>query len=161
MMSKNDSSDSDSEKKEGFFDFLLKREIFERNTAATSSVKEVSIQKSKGIGGTSKSLASSPMRTESGKRSPMLRCFEIPKIPVGEKIKEKVTSPTTLIEENLMKFLQTFPKRRSSTPSTQYLTQKRISQLRESGAKTDSENDEVFLKVGNRWTVIGISIKIE
>ncbi|XP_063836187.1 oxysterol-binding protein-related protein 8-like isoform X1 [Ostrinia nubilalis] len=43
--------------------------------------------------------------------------------------------------------MATLPKRRSSTPCTlKTLTQKRISELRESGAKTDSENDEVFLK---------------
>lgn len=141
IMSKNDSSDSESEKKEGFFDFL-KLDIFERNAASTSSVKD---EKPKKNIVTSKSLASSPMRVEIGKRSPILRCFDLPKIPVSEKIKDKVSS--TLLEENLVKFMSTFPKRRSSTPSTRFLTQKRISELRESGAKTDSENDEVFLKV--------------
>ncbi|XP_073966066.1 uncharacterized protein [Choristoneura fumiferana] len=67
--------------------------------------------------------------------------------------KDKSISPTAAIEENLMKIMMALPKRRSSTPSTK-VTQKRISDLRKSGAKTDSENDDVFVKMEGRSQVI-------
>ncbi|XP_061727546.1 oxysterol-binding protein-related protein 8 isoform X2 [Cydia pomonella] len=82
----------------------------------------------------SKSLASSPLKLEFSK----LKCFEMPKLSILDR-KEKCISPSA-IEENLVKLVMTIPKRRSSTPSTK-ITQKRISDLRKSGAKTDSEDD--------------------
>ncbi|KAJ2942461.1 hypothetical protein O0L34_g16066 [Tuta absoluta] len=77
------------------------------------------------------------------KKAPLLRCFEVPKLtlPLGDKkAKEKDISP---FEENLFRFVNALPKRRSSTPQSYKLTSKRISQLRSSGAKTDSENDDL------------------
>lgn len=110
-----------------------------RNAPSTSSVRVLKVPKDDKI--TSKSLASSPYKVEM-KKSPILRCLEFPKISLSEKTKEK-SSPTNILEENFLKFMSTFPKRRSSTPSS--FKQKRIGELRESGVKTDSENDDVFL----------------
>lgn len=136
-----DSSDPTTPERDSrFLDFLWKKETgIGRNTASTSSMKMEKVPKIKRQ--MSKSLASSPYKIEV-KKSPLLKCLELPKLPL-ERAKDKL-SPTSMIEENFMKFMSTFPKRRSSTPTT--FTQKRISELRESGVKTDSENDDVFIK---------------
>ncbi|KAG6463803.1 hypothetical protein O3G_MSEX014083, partial [Manduca sexta] len=81
----------------------------------------------------SKSLASSP-RMDLVRKS-ALKCFD------KKALKGKI-SPT-ITDENLFKMMS-FPKRRSSTPSTLFLTQNKM--LRESGVKSDTENDEVFAK---------------
>lgn len=143
---KNNAESTDSEtpdNEKGFLDFHFLRNIdfFERNVPSTSSLKVTSGPKRKNTP-TSKSLASSPKLD--AKRS-LLRCFEIPQLPItlGEKpakVPKEKASPTTFLEENFSKFL---PKRRTSTPCVlKGLPQKRISDLRESGAKTDSENDD-------------------
>ncbi|KOB73236.1 Sperm-associated antigen 5 [Operophtera brumata] len=141
-----DHSTSDSEesvKKEGFLDFLWKKDCLDRNSASTSSMRVVGATKiEKPI---SKSLASSP-RLDIVKRTHLTRCFELPKRP-GEK-RRKTSTP--LIEDSLVKLFTLFPKRRSSTPSSK-TCQKRISELRESGFKTDSENDDVFKKRTKRF----------
>ncbi|KAM3955518.1 LOW QUALITY PROTEIN: oxysterol-binding protein-related protein 8, partial [Aphomia sociella] len=131
-----DSSDTDEKRDGGFLDFLRRKEI-ERNTPCTSSVRTV--KKSVAHKRTSKSLASSPLRLE--KKAPILKCFDLPKLTFEKKNgKEKVGA--NFLEDNLFKFVATFPKRRSSTPTTvKSLTQTRISELRASGFKTDSEND--------------------
>lgn len=147
MLSKDhDSSEPPSPEKDNrFLDFLRKKESgLRRNSASTSSMKMEKEPKIKRQ--MSKSLASSPYKIEL-KKSPMLKCLELPKMPLSDKTKERI-SPATMIEENFMKFMATFPKRRSSTPST--FTQKRIIELRESGVKTDSENDDVFIKAKRR-----------
>lgn len=141
MLSKDhDSSDPPTPERDGrFLDFLRKKESIGRNSASTSSMrmeKDQSVKKQ-----LSKSLASSPYKLDL-KKSPILKCLELPKFPIPEKSKDKL-SPTALIEENFLKFVSTFPKRRSSTPMQ--FPQKRISELRDSGVKTDSE-DDVFLK---------------
>lgn len=137
----------ENERKEGFLDFLWRKDAFDRSSPGMSSVRFDS--KAAKCQRMTKSLASSPMKAE-GKKSPILKCFDMPKLPLGDRrvVKDKTVSPTSLIEDNLMRFMATFPKRRSSTPSTlkTAITQKRISELRESGVKTDSENDDVFLK---------------
>ncbi|KAJ2942460.1 hypothetical protein O0L34_g16066 [Tuta absoluta] len=137
------SDSSDNVKKDhSFFDFLTKKENFDRNAPSTSSMRVTNETKMKQI--SSKSVTSSPMRLESiTKKAPLLRCFEVPKLtlPLGDKkAKEKDISP---FEENLFRFVNALPKRRSSTPQSYKLTSKRISQLRSSGAKTDSENDDL------------------
>ena len=139
-----DSSDDTPEKDGRFLDFLRRKDNLSRNTASSSSFKMEKQPKIKKQ--MSKSLASSPYKIEI-KKSPILKCLELPKMPLGDRSKEKL-SPTSIIEENFMKFMSTFPKRRSSTPLT--FSQKRISELRESGVKTDSENDDVFLKSKRR-----------
>lgn len=142
IMSKDhDSSEPPTPDRDGkFLDFLKRKETgIIRNAPSTSSVRVLKVPKDDKI--TSKSLASSPYRVEM-KKSPILRCLEFPKISLSEKTKEK-SSPTNILEENFLKFMSTFPKRRSSTPSS--FKQKRIGELRESGVKTDSENDDVFL----------------
>lgn len=118
-----------------FFDFFKRKDI-ECNTATTSSMRVMT--ESKAVKLNSKSLTSSPLKLE--KKLPILKYFEIPK-SIEKKIKDRVASPTNIIEENLIKLMTSLPKRRSSTPSTQKFTQKRISELRSSGAKTDSEDD--------------------
>ncbi|XP_075990053.1 oxysterol-binding protein-related protein 8 isoform X2 [Anticarsia gemmatalis] len=143
MLSKDhDSSDPTTPERDGgFLDFLRKKETgVLRNAPSTSSMRVV--KEPKEIKITSKSLASSPYKLEL-KKSPILRCLELPKMPIYDKSKEKL-SPTNIIEENFIKFMSTFPKRRSSIPIT--CSQKRVIELRESGVKTDSENDDVFVK---------------
>lgn len=157
LSKENESSDESPEDKKdiGFLDCLRRKESFERNTCFTSSARVIS--EPRFTKQTSKSLASSPLKVESlTKRAPILRCFEMPKLPLslgdklplslGERFKDKSVSPS-LIEDNLVKFMTAFPKRRSSTPGTvkSALVQKKISELRVSGVKTDSENDD-FLK---------------
>lgn len=138
------SSDSDENvKKEGFLDFLWKKDCLDRNTTSTSSMRVVG--KTKLEKPISKSLASSP-RFDIVKRTHLTSCFELPKRP-GEK-RRKCSTPT--IEDNLVKVFTSFPKRRSSTPSTK-TSQKRISELRESGFKTDSENDDINQKITKRF----------
>lgn len=142
-----DSSDPPTPEKDSrFLDFLRKKETnLGRNTASTSSMrmeKEPKVKKQM-----SKSLASSPYKLEI-KNSSILKCLELPKIPLGDRSKDKMSS-TSMIEENFMKFMSTFPKRRSSTPLT--FSQKRMSELRESGVKTDSENDDVFVKSKKKY----------
>lgn len=145
-----DSETPDNDKNEkGFLDFAFLKNIdfFERNVASTSSMKilgEIK-EKKKPL---SKSVASSPKFDL--KKTPLMRCFEIPKLPIslGEKamkITKEKPSTTALLEENIAKIL--FSKRRSSTPCITKggSTQKRISELRESGAKTDSEHDDSLL----------------
>lgn len=122
--------------KKDFFDFFKRKDI-ERNTATTSSMR--TFTESKAVKLNSKSLTSSPLKIE--KKMPILKYFDIPKTTTEKKIKDRVTTPTNVIEENLIKLMTSLPIRRSSTPSTQKLTQKRISELRSSGAKTDSEDD--------------------
>lgn len=141
-------SQSESERKDhSFLDFLRKKETFERNAATTSSARYLPEPKVQKV--TSKSLASSPSKIDQVKRTPILKCFELPKLPLtlGDKKRDKSSlQPTNIIEENLLRLMTALPKRRSSTPCTvKALTQKRISELRSSGAKTDSENDD-FLK---------------
>ncbi|KPJ18378.1 Oxysterol-binding protein-related protein 8 [Papilio machaon] len=128
LAKEHDSSDSqtpESDKKDaGFLDFLKKKEISERN---------LSEFKHKGL---SKSLASSPMKIDIPKKTPILKYFDLPKsaLSLGDK-RDK---------SNNIRSKTPLPKRRSSTPSTSKTrtAQKRISDLRESGAKTDSENDD-------------------
>lgn len=127
---------TETAEKKDFFDFLKKKDI-ERNTATTSSMR--TITESKVVKLSSKSLTSSPLKIE--KKLPIFKCFDISKIPIEKKIKDRATTPTNIIEENLFKLMSSLPKRRSSTPSTLKLPQKRISELRLSGAKTDSEDD--------------------
>ncbi|CAH0731130.1 unnamed protein product, partial [Brenthis ino] len=88
----------------------------------------------------SKSLTSSPFKIDS--KLPILRCFELPKLSLGEKRVGREKSPS-LFEENIARFI---PKRRSSTPSVSKSSaaRKAIGHLRESGVKTDSENDEAI-----------------
>lgn len=121
----NDTSDSqtpESDKKEGFLDFLKKKDL-----------SEITELKHKRL---SKSLASSPLKIDLPKKTPLLKYFDLPKsaVSLGDKKDKTNTGSKT-----------PFPKRRSSTPSTlkSKTAQKRISDLRESGAKTDSENDDV------------------
>ncbi|CAG4974080.1 unnamed protein product [Colias eurytheme] len=78
-----------------------------------------------------RSLTSSPMNLELIRKSPILKFFDMPKLVLKQGTKK----------EELSKY-----DRRSSTPSIRKskAAQKRISELRESGAKTDSENDESF-----------------
>lgn len=129
---------TDKPERKDFFDFLKKKDI-ERNTATTSSMRIFSEPKTVQLN--SKSLTTSPLKIE--KKSPILKCLDVPKA-IEKKFKDRAMSPTNIIEENLIKLMTSFPKRRSSTPSTLKLTQKRISELRMSGAKTDSEDD--FIK---------------
>lgn len=146
MLSKEHDSSDSPERDSRFLDFLKKKETgIGRNSASTSSMKfdkEPRIKKQM-----SKSLASSPYKIEL-KKSPILKCLELPKMSTLDRSKEKLAS-TSLIEENFIKFMSsTFPKRRSSTPMM--IAQKRIGELRESGIKTDSENDDVFIKAKRR-----------
>ncbi|KAI5632018.1 oxysterol-binding protein domain-containing protein [Phthorimaea operculella] len=139
------SDSSDNVKKDhSFFDFLIKKETFDRNAPSTSSMRVASEPKMKQV--SSKSVTSSPMRLDSiTKKAPLLRCFEVPKLtlPIGDKkAKEKDISP---FEENIFRFVNALPKRRSSTPQSFKVASKRISQLRSSGAKTDSENDDLHV----------------
>lgn len=122
-------SQSDVEKKEGFLDFLWKKDCLDVSSTSMRVVRETNNKP------TSKSLASSP-RFE--KRN-LTSCFELPKLSPGDK-RRKCTTPSSFVE---MKLLQ---KRRSSTPSSKKISQKRISELRDSGVKTDSENDDISIK---------------
>lgn len=139
-MSHDTSSDSQSPEQKstidkGFleFNFLKRKSEFEnRNEASTSSFRSEDFNPLKLI-----------------RKSPTLKCFEMPKlqIPTSDK-RDRNVSPCKLFEENLIKFISVLPKRRSSIPSSlnASLSVKRISDLRKSGAKTDSENDDVFVK---------------
>lgn len=130
IISKDHTSSDSDDKKEGFLDFFWKKDWLDRNAASTTSMRVVR-EKHKPI---SKSLASSP-RFDIAKTH-LTRCFDTKPL-------DRKKSPT--IDDNLVK-LMSLSKRRSSTPTTKCLAQKRISELRESGAKTDSENDDVFFK---------------
>lgn len=128
-----------AEKKE-LFDFFKRKDI-DRNTATTSSVRI--FPESKAVKPDSKSLTSSPLRIE--KIMPALKR----KRPIENKIKDRVTTPANVIEESVFKLMTALPKRRSSTPTTLKLTQKRISELRLSGAKSDSEDDYLKFELAN------------
>lgn len=123
----------ENEKKDGFLDFLWKREKPLQRNASTLLIqmpnqKEILTQKSK-------SLVSSPSKAELCKKSPILKCFDVPKMVVS--YADKISG-----KEKSLRLMN----RRSSTPSTlKFLTQP--STIRESGVKTDSENDEGFLKI--------------
>ncbi|XP_069364450.1 oxysterol-binding protein-related protein 8-like isoform X2 [Maniola hyperantus] len=84
----------------------------------------------------SKSLTTSPFKID------LTKCFELRKLSLTEKLHDKCTSPTSIIEENLTKI---FAKRRSSTPSATKPSSspKKISEFRKS-VKTDSENDDAL-----------------
>ncbi|KPJ00493.1 Oxysterol-binding protein-related protein 8 [Papilio xuthus] len=122
LAKEHDSCDStpESDKKDlGFLD-LLKKKDAERNL---SEFKQKRL---------SKSLASSPLKIDIPKKTPILKYFDLPKSAMSLGDKNKIISKTPI------------PKRRSSTPSTSKCKRsQRISDLRESGAKTDSENDDV------------------
>ncbi|CAH2083442.1 unnamed protein product [Euphydryas editha] len=88
-----------------------------------------------------KNLTTSPFKIDT--KLPILRCFELPKLSIGDRRNGRDKSPMNFFEENLSKIIL---KRRCSTPSVSNSnsSQKRISELRESGVKTDSENDEAL-----------------
>lgn len=125
----NDTSDSqtpESDKRDlGFLDFLRKKE----DKVASEAVTQKRL---------SKSLASSPLKIDLPKRSPILKYFE----PKPSQEEERPLQASNTVEGDAK---PTLPKRRSSTPCTlkTKLARKRISDLRHSGFKTDSENDDV------------------
>lgn len=88
-----------------------------------------------------KSLTTSPFKIDS--KLPLLRCFELPKLSLGDRRSIRDKRAMSFVEENLSKIIL---KRRCSTPSVtnNNSSQKRISEFRESGVKTDSENDEAL-----------------
>lgn len=143
MSKEHETTDSQTPEKDSLFNFMrkdLERSRKDNSSPSTSSAKVITEPRVDNR--VSKSLASTPRRA--------IKCFEMPKF-IDKK--DKSISPTAAIEENLMKIMMALPKRRSSTPSTK-ITQKRISDLRKSGAKTDSENDDVFVKMEGKSQVI-------
>ncbi|CAH2065190.1 unnamed protein product, partial [Iphiclides podalirius] len=137
-----DSQSPESEKRDpGFLDFLRKRD--ERPAPEAIAQKRLS-----------KSLASSPLRVDAPRRSPILRYFDLPKLPVQvDRSRRRLPSSSTL-DEGLDK--PPSPKRRSSTPCTlkSKLARQRISDLRRTGFKTDTENDEAPKRVAGGSEVL-------
>ncbi|CAG5000118.1 unnamed protein product [Parnassius apollo] len=133
LAKEHDTSDSqtpESDKKDGgLLDFLKRKELPEKN----------------------KSHACSPIKVDVlCRKSSILKYFDLPKLPapVGDKKNEaeKNLTASSTLEDNVS-IGPFIPKRRSSTPTSKSkLAQKRVRRLRESGVKTDSENDDSAVK---------------
>lgn len=134
----NESSDTDNEKRDtGILDFIWKRETELRGDAPSTSSIKTTRKSTKKLGVASKSLASSPYRLDALKKSPILKCFDITKSNSGRDVK---MSPS--LDDGLLKFVTSSRKRRSSTPGNM-LRLNRSPVFRRSGARTDSENEDV------------------
>lgn len=98
-----------------------------------------------------KSLTASPFKIDT--KLPLLGCFELPKLSLGDRRSFRDKRAMSFVEENLSKIIL---KRRCSTPSVtnNSSSQKRISEFRESGVKTDSENEALQTEVIKRRKIL-------